>query len=73
MSNELVTGVEWMLIGMSVVFAFLILMVISTNLMSKFFTKHFPETPEPLATPSSKADDGAVIAAVIAAAHHQNA
>lgn len=42
-------GVELMLMGMGVVFGFLIALVVTTTVMSRLVNRFFPETSEPLA------------------------
>jgi oxaloacetate decarboxylase (Na+ extruding) subunit gamma len=51
METLLEQGLELMLIGMGVVFSFLILLVILTNLMSWFVNRFFAEEQPALATP----------------------
>jgi oxaloacetate decarboxylase gamma subunit len=52
MDTLLQQGLQLMLIGMGVVFAFLIVLVGCTNLMSWFVNRYFPEAvPVPVSTP----------------------
>lgn len=65
-----------MLVGMSFVFAFLLIQVICTSLFSKIAAKYSYLLPEPQknvkkAAPAA-AQDKAVLAAVVAAALHQD-
>ena len=64
-------GLKFMVIGMSVVFAFLSLLVLAMNLSASFFTKFahlFPEEKEPTAGLQRRGgDDHADIAVAIAA------
>ncbi len=60
-------GLTLMLIGMSVVFVFLIILVAASSLMSAFCRAFFPEEVQPIA--SGKSDDGERVAAAIAAAY----
>lgn len=51
-SSELLeVGIELLFLGMGSVFAFLILLVIVTTLMSKIIVRYYPE---PVAAPASK-------------------
>ena len=64
-----------MLIGMGVVFGFLILLVVCLQCMGMFFERFshlFPE-PEPAAKVSTPAGAGAVVAIALAAAHRARA
>ena len=63
-------GIKFMVIGMSVVFAFLILMVIAISLQAKIVNRFFPE--KPVSTPKSgsqagSVDDAGVVAAIMGA------
>ena len=63
-------GFVLMVVGMSVVFAFLALLVGATRLSSLFFIRFahwFPEAPEKTALPAQKTDDCTAIAVAIAA------
>ena len=73
----MISGLIVTIVGMSVVFLFLTLLVISTTAMSKIVTKFFPEQEKPAApavrkssTPANASAD-AEIAAVIAAVKAQ--
>jgi oxaloacetate decarboxylase (Na+ extruding) subunit gamma len=53
MDTLLQQGLELMLIGMGVVFSFLIVLVVSTNLMSWCVNRFFPEAvPMPVSAPA---------------------
>ena len=64
-------GVKFMIIGMTVVFAFLVLMVIAISIQAKIVNRFFPEkavsTPKPVPTAAATADNGSVIAAIMGA------
>ncbi len=63
-------GLVLMVVGMSVVFAFLALMIGTMNLCAAFFIRFahlFPDAPVKTAQPASKADDCTAIAVAIAA------
>lgn len=66
-------GVELMVIGMGVVFAFLVLLVVFMTLSGVFFRRMahlFPEPEVPVAAPARKSSDaGAKMAVALAAAH----
>ncbi len=69
-TNLVIEGFKFMGLGMSIVFSFLVTMIISMNLMSFVIHKFFPE-PLPVATPSaSQQDNKKVIAAITAAIKH---
>ncbi len=72
--NEMMgSGVELMLIGMGIVFAFLTMLVVLVNIMSLMIQRFFPEAPITAIAPAS-AQTGhtdASIIAVISAAVHQ--
>ena len=68
--NELLSaGVELMLVGMSIVFIFLALLVGTVNLMAWLVRRYFPEPlpAEPMLVKSARHDE--VIAAISAAIH----
>lgn len=57
-------GLELMLLGMGVVFSFLIVLVGCTNLMSWFVNRYFPEAvPAPAAAPAVTASTAAPVEA----------
>ena len=49
MSALFAQGVELMLLGMGVVFGFLIALVVTTTVMSRLVNRFFPEADEPAA------------------------
>ncbi len=71
--NEMMSaGLELMLIGMGIVFAFLALLVVMVNIMTKVLRRFFsaPSAPDmPLASASAGHTDAGVIAAISAAVH----
>ncbi len=75
----MISGLIVTIVGMSVVFLFLTLLVVSTTFMSKIVTKFFPEPEKPAAPAVRKsttaanagANADAEIAAVIAAVKAQ--
>ena len=72
MSDALNQGLQFMFIGMTGVFSFLVLMVIVMQLVGNLLQKYAHLFPEPVvAKPNLKAAaDHAQIAIAIAAAHH---
>lgn len=71
--NEMISsGVELMLIGMSIVFAFLAMLVVMVNIMTALIKRFFPEDSLPVATPlsaSASHTDAGIISAISAAVH----
>ncbi len=63
----MISGLIVTIIGMSVVFLFLTLLVVSTNVMSKIVLKFFPEPEKPAAPAVRKSSADADIAIAIAA------
>lgn len=47
MDQLLSQGVELMMLGMGIVFSFLVLLVFVTTVMSTLVNRFFPESPEP--------------------------
>ncbi len=68
--NIVAQGFNFMLVGMGVVFAFLVLMIITMSIASKIITSLFPEKIEPV-TSDSNVGNRAKIAAAIAIAKAQ--
>ena len=79
MNEMLSSGIELMLIGMGMVYAFLAMLIVAINLMSRFVRRYFPDLPAQFPDqPVTGGDDKAVIAAITAAIHqyrkkHHNA
>ncbi|MGR8930165.1 MAG: OadG family protein [Gammaproteobacteria bacterium] len=68
--NELVSsGIELMLIGMGMVFAFLAMLIIAIKVMSSMVLRFFPEIPSGQHPGSHHGDDLGTIAAITAAVH----
>ncbi len=76
-TNLVAEAIKFMVLGMGIVFLFLIIMVYALKLQAKIIGKYFPqgETPaptKPRTTEASK-DKTAKIAAIVAAVqHHKN-
>jgi oxaloacetate decarboxylase gamma subunit len=62
-------SIKFMILGMSVVFAFLFILVQVVKLQAKIINKYFPEEAPKAVTPSTsgQADESQRIAAIIAA------
>jgi len=70
-TNLILEGFKFMGLGMGTVFLFLIIMIVSMNIMSTIIHKFFPE-PQPSVTPPAQKDNKKIIAAITAAiAHHR--
>ncbi len=71
-TNLILEGFKFMGLGMGTVFAFLIIMILSINIMASVLHKFFPEPQENTTTPSTdtKNDNSKVIAAISAAITH---
>jgi len=71
MTELMSAGVELMLIGMGIVFVFLILLIGAVNLMSAMVLRYFPEPTETqvLASTIIHPQDDRVIAAITSAVH----
>jgi len=73
--NLVVEGLKFMVLGMSIVFLFLVLMIISMNVMSKVIHRYFPEpqaAPSKPKAPAAAGDKLKQVAAIAAAIHHHN-
>ncbi len=72
MNEMMSSGVELMLIGMGIVFAFLALLIVMVNIMTAVIQRFFPEDPmldvSPVSASTSHTDAG-IIAAISAAIH----
>jgi len=66
-ANLLLESIKFMVLGMTVVFTFLILLIIVVNLQAKLIAKFFPEEAPAAPTTSGKADESHHVAAIIAA------
>jgi oxaloacetate decarboxylase gamma subunit len=74
-TNLVMEGVKFMFLGMGTVFVFLIIMIMSVNLMSYIIHRFFPEpqAAEPAVnTANTQTDNKKIVAAITAAiAHHR--
>lgn len=69
-TNLVIEGFKFMGLGMMIVFSFLVIMILSMNLMSYVVHRFFPE-PQPNETPPAQPEDNKkVIAAITAAIKH---
>ncbi len=69
--NLVVEGLKFMVLGMTIVFLFLILLIGAMNVLSKIVHRYFPEPQAPAAgTPAPAADKLKKVAAIAAAIHH---
>ena len=64
-----------MVVGMGIVFLFLIMLVVAINIMSALVQRYFPDGPATAAAASVNAGrlDKSVVAAITAAVHHYRA
>ncbi|MCP4049629.1 MAG: OadG family protein [bacterium] len=69
----LLMGFSYMLVGMTVVFSFLILQVILMKVMSNFVLRYFPEKEELIKAPSPVCRDRDIIALITAAVRNYEA
>lgn len=69
--NLVIEGFKFMVLGMTIVFMFLLLMIGAMQLMSKIINRYFPE-PKAVETSASKSADKKKVAAIAAAIHHNN-
>lgn len=72
MNEMMSSGVELMLIGMGIVFAFLALLIVMVNIMTAVIQRFFPEDPAldvSAVSASTSHTDAGVIAAISAAVH----
>ncbi|KAF3981664.1 MAG: OadG family protein [Methylococcales symbiont of Hymedesmia sp. n. MRB-2018] len=71
--NEIMSaGVELMIIGMVIVFAFLAMLVVMVNIMTWVVQRFFPAQPitiTPIVSASTSHTDASVIAAITATVH----
>ncbi len=75
-TNLIVEAVKFMILGMGIVFAFLIIMVYALKLQAKIIGKYFPEkekpTPKKPATSTHTSNNAKIAAIVAAVQHHKN-
>lgn len=72
MNEMMSSGIDLMLIGMGIVFAFLAMLVIMVNIMTWVIKRFFPEAPVTITLPASASTshtDAGIIAAISAAVH----
>ncbi len=71
MNEMLSSGIELMLIGMGIVYAFLTMLVLAIGAMSSIVRRFFPEIPSSPSHPAllNRGEDPGVIAAITAAVH----
>ncbi len=71
-TNLVMEGVKFMFLGMGTVFAFLIIMIFSVNLMSFIIHKFFPEpnVANETVSGSTQKDNKKIVAAITAAITH---
>ncbi|HIQ27101.1 MAG TPA: Na+-transporting oxaloacetate decarboxylase subunit gamma [Sulfurovum sp.] len=65
--NLILESLKFMVLGMTVVFVFLTILVIVVNLQAKIIKKFFPEESPVLPTPLEGTDEPQRVAAIIAA------
>ena len=63
------SGIELMLTGMGIVYAFLAMLVVAIKIMTAIVTRYFPEVPAEFIVPANKTTEPLVIAAITAAVH----
>ena len=69
-TNLVVEGFKFMILGMGIVFAFLSVLILVMNIMSKIIHKYFPEpdpTQAPVVVQGAAKDKKKVVAAIFAA------
>jgi oxaloacetate decarboxylase gamma subunit len=65
--NLLAESIKFMVLGMTVVFTFLVILVFAVNIQAKLIAKFFPEKTPVVPASSSQEDESQRVAAVIAA------
>jgi oxaloacetate decarboxylase gamma subunit len=65
--NLIAESLKFMVLGMTVVFTFLFLLVLVVNMQAKLIAKFFPEETPAIPTPSNQSDEPQKVAAIIAA------
>ncbi len=65
--NLILESLKFMVLGMTVVFTFLIILIIVVNLQAKLIAKFFPEEAPAKPNTAGKADEAHHVAAIIAA------
>lgn len=72
MDDLISAGIELMLIGMGIVFAFLAMLIVAVNAMTRLLHRFYPEQPiadQTQSAASTHHTDAGVIAAISAAVH----
>lgn len=71
MNEMLSAGIEIMLIGMGIVYAFLALLIVTVNAMSAIVQRYFPDVPTgtPTSQTQTSGQDAGTLAAIAAAVH----
>jgi oxaloacetate decarboxylase gamma subunit len=69
MNEMMSSGIELMLTGMGIVYAFLAMLVVAIKIMTAIVTRYFPEVPPEFIAPANKTTEPLVIAAITAAVH----
>lgn len=72
MTELIAAGVELMLVGMGIVFAFLGMLIVAIQGMSELLMRFFPEQPA-VEIPVNRAIDSSTVAAISAAIHQYRA
>lgn len=71
--NLVAEGFKFMLLGMGIVFIFLLLMIVVLEFQGRILTKYFPEKEKTTSTTPKATDNTKIIAAITAAIqHHKN-
>ena len=65
--NLILESVKFMVLGMTVVFTFLIILIVVVNLQAKIIAKFFPEKAPAAPAASANTDEAHHVAAIIAA------
>lgn len=69
MNEMLSAGIELMITGMGIVFAFLAMLIVAVNLMSSVIQRYFPvqQVAKPVSPDFTTTTDSSIIAAITAA------
>lgn len=73
--NVIVEALKFMMLGMGVVFSFLVIMIFVLKGQMAFLSKYFPEKekkPVKKVQPSVASNNSAKVAAIVAAVQHHN-
>ena len=65
--NLILESLKFMVLGMTVVFTFLIILIMVVNIQAKVIAKYFPEDAPTTPNTTGKADEAHHVAAIIAA------